>query len=118
MHREYVQFFSSHNKKLLNSRTGNIKPCNCRNKDECTLNGQCLAQDIVYKCIRSTSINPGKTYLGTAKGDFKKRCNNQQKSFRHEWYSKETTLSKYNKMSTLKWSIVKSVPSYPNIYFC
>ena len=64
---------SSHNKKSLNSRTGNIKPCNCRKKDECHLNGQCLAQDILYKCKASTSMNPDKTYLGTAEGDFKKR---------------------------------------------
>ena len=42
-------FISSHNKKILNSHTGNIKPCNCRKKDECSLNGQCLVQDIVYK---------------------------------------------------------------------
>ena len=66
-------FISSHNKKFLNSRTGNIKKCNCKKKDECSLNGQCLAQDIVYKCIASTSMNPDKTYLGTAEGDFKKR---------------------------------------------
>ena len=105
-------FISSHNKKLLNSGTGNIKPCNCGNKDECSLNGQCLAQDIVYKCIASTSINPNKTYLGTTEGDFKKRYNNHIKSFRHKRYSKETTLSKYiweikkeyNEMPTLKWS--------------
>ena len=76
-------FILSHNKKLLNSRTGNIKPCNCRNKDECSLNGQCLAQDIVYKCIASTSINPDKTFLGNAEGDFKKRYNNHTKSFIH-----------------------------------
>ena len=88
-------FISSYNKKLLNSGTGNIKPCNLRNKDECPLNGQCLAQDIVYKCIASTSINPEKTYLQTAEGDFKKRYNNHIKSFRHKRYSKETTLSKY-----------------------
>ena len=25
-------------------------------KDECPLNGQCLAQDIAYKCIVSTSM--------------------------------------------------------------
>ena len=36
-------FISTHNKKLFNSRTGNIKPCNCRKKDECPLDGQCLA---------------------------------------------------------------------------
>ena len=43
-----------------------------RKKDECPLNGQCLAQDIVYKYIASTSMNPDKTYLGMAEGDFKK----------------------------------------------
>ena len=117
-------FISSHNKKLLNNRTGNIKQCNCKKKDECSLNGQCLAQDIVYKCIASTSMNPDKTYLGTAESDFKKRYNNQRyNSFRHKQYSKDTTLSRYiweikkeyNEIPTLKWSIVKSVPSYSNI---
>ena len=33
--------------KKYNSCTGNIKPCDCRKTDECPLNGQCLAQDIV-----------------------------------------------------------------------
>ena len=65
-------FISSHNKKLLNSHTGHTKPCNCGKKDECPLNGQCLAQDIVYKCIASTSINPDKTFLGNAEGDLRK----------------------------------------------
>ena len=104
----------------MNSRTGNIKPCNCRKKDECPLNGQWLAQDIVDKCVPSTSMNPEETYLATAEGDFKKRYNNHTNLFRH---SKDTTLSKYiweikneyNEMPTLKWSIRKSVPSYSNI---
>ena len=78
-------FISSHNKNLLNSRTGNIKPCNYRNKDECPLNIHWLVQDIVYKYIASTSINPDKTYLGT-EGDFKKRYNNHKKSY--ETFSK------------------------------
>ena len=71
-------------------------------------------------------MNPDKTYLGTAEGDFKKRYNNHTKSFRHKQYSRETTLSKYiwkikkeyNEMPTLKWSIVKYVPNvstgFPN----
>ena len=102
--------------------TENIKPCSCRNKDACPLKEQCLAQDIVCKCIASISINLDKTYLGTAEGDFKKRYNNHTKSFRQKRYRKETTLFKYiweiqkeyNKMPTLKWSIVKSVPSHSN----
>ena len=89
------RFILSHNIKLLNSRTGNIKLCNCRKKDESPLNGQNLSQDTVYKCIASTWINPDKTFLETAKGDFKKRYNKGTKSFRHRRYSKETTLSKY-----------------------
>ena len=88
-------FISSHHKKLLNSHTGNIKPCNCRTKDECPLNGKCQVQEIVYKCILSTSINPEKTYLGNGEGGFKKRYKNHTKSFRRKRYSKETTLSKY-----------------------
>ena len=70
---------------LLNSCTGNIKLCDCRKKDESPLNGQCLAQDIVYKCITSILMNPGKTYLGSAEGYFKKRYNNHTNSFRHNW---------------------------------
>ena len=38
------------------------------------------AGDKVYKCIASKSINPDKTYLGTAERGFKKR---------HKWYSRE-----------------------------
>ena len=34
---------------------------------------QNIAQDIVYKCTASKSVNPDKTYLGTVEGDFKKR---------------------------------------------
>ena len=68
-----------------------------------------LAQDVIYKCIASTSMNPDKIYLGTAEG-FEKRYNNHANSFRYRWYSKETTLSKYiwetkkeyNEMRTLK----------------
>ena len=116
-------FISSHNKKLLNNPTRNIKPCNCRKKDECPLNVQYLAQDIVYRCATSTSMNPEKTYLGMAEGDFEKRYNNHTRSFRHQLCWKETTLSKYiwevkkeyNEMQTLKWSIVKCVLPYSHI---
>ena len=116
-------FTSSHNKKLLNSHTEHSKPCNCRKKDKYPLNGQCPVQDIVYKCVASTSMNPDKTYRRTAEGDLKKRCNNHTKPFRHKRYSKETTLSKhiwdikkkYNEMPMLKWSVVTFVPPYSNI---
>ena len=93
----------------MNSRTGNIKSCNCRDKDEWPLNGQRLAQNIVYICIALTSINPHKTYLGTAEGDFKKRYSNHTKSFRHKWYSKDTTSSEYI------WEIKKEYNEKPTL---
>ena len=51
-------------------------------------------------------MNPDKTYLGMAEGDFKKRYNNHTKSFRHKRYSKGTQhyLSIFGK---LKRSIMK-----------
>ena len=98
--------------------------CYCRNKSVCPLDGGCQQNDVIYKYISSTSVKPDKVYLGTAEGEFKKRYYNHNKSFRHRSYANKTTLSKYaweikdkyNKMPSLKWSIVKPVPRYSNIY--
>ena len=97
--------------------------CNCRAKYECPLDGKCRAKDTVYKSVPSTSINPDKVYLGTAEGKFKKRFYNHKKSFKNCGYASDTSLSKYiwemkdihNKTPTLKWSIIKTVPTYSNI---
>ena len=107
MHRKYVQFYfiiSSHNKKLLNSHTGHTRSCNCRKKDKCSLNRQCLVQDIACKCVASTSMNSDKIYLGTAKGDLKKRYKNHTKSFRHSGTQRKHYQSTFGK---LKRSIMK-----------
>ena len=64
-----------------------------------------------------------KVYLGTAEGDFKKRYYNHISSFKNETQMNKTTLAKYGWEQkqrhtitpTLKWYIVKSVPSYSNI---
>ena len=71
------------------------KKCNCKNKSVCPLDGNCKQNDVIYKCIASTSVNPDKVYLGTAEGEFKKRYCNHNKPFRHRSYANETTLSKY-----------------------
>ena len=105
----------SHNKKLINNSSNyHGQPCNCR---------KCRTENITYKCIVSTSGHPDKVYLGTAEGDFKKRYYNHISSFKNETQMNKTTLEKYvwkqkqrhNVKPTLKWYIVKSVPSYSNI---
>ena len=64
---------------LLNDTTRNLliqatimQSCSCRKKEDCPLEGKCRTENIVYKCIASTSGPPDKLYLGTAEGDFKK----------------------------------------------
>ena len=77
----------------MKNNAPNTKPCNCRTKSKCLLSGQCQSQDIIYKCtVSSTSVNPDKVYLGTAEGDFKKRCHNYTKSFRNKRYTNDTSL--------------------------
>ena len=113
----------SHNKNLINGKKPTNVKCSCRNKSVCPLDDNCQQNDVIYKCIASTSVNPDKVYLATAEGEFKKRYYNHNNSFRHHVYANETNLSnyvceikdKYNEMTSLKWSVAKSVPRYSNI---
>ena len=100
-----------------------IYNCNCKNKNDCPLDGNCQTSDIIFKCIASTTINPDKIYLGTAEGNFKKRYYNHKTSFKNREKANDTTLSKYvwevkNKYKEtppIKWPIVKYVPGYSNV---
>ena len=120
---EISSIISSHSKRLIKNNSLDTKPCSCRTKSTCPLNSQCQTQDIICKCIVSTSVNPDKVYLGTAEGDFKKSYHNQTKSFRNKQYTKDASLSefsweikgKHQQNPTLKWSIVKRASAYSNI---
>ena len=80
-------------------------------------------QSIINKCTISTSVNSVKVYLGTAEGDFKKRLYDHTKSFRNKRHTNDRSLSKYiwkikekhQENPSLKWLIIKSVPTYFNI---
>ena len=62
----------SHNKKVINKDVKESKPCNCREKSECSLNGQSQVTDIIHKCTVLSPDKPNKVYLRTAEGGFKK----------------------------------------------
>ena len=78
----------AHNNKILNQKTSQSitdsdeEKCNCRQKEECPLNGKCLTTAIVYQ---ATVQYDGKTakYIGLTEGDFKTRYKNHVKSFKH-----------------------------------
>ena len=89
------KIIKSRNMKLINLSNHHAQPCNCRKKEACRLQGKCRTENINCKCIVSTSGHPGKVYLGTAEGDFKKRYYNHISSFKNKTQMKKTTLAKY-----------------------
>ena len=105
---------NSYNRNVTTQNTVITPPCNCRSKKECSLEVQCRVENIISKCVTSTSINEDKSYLGTAE-EFKQRFYNRKKSFKNKRYSNETTLSKYiwdikekySAIPSLKWAIHK-----------
>ena len=116
------RIIKSHNKKLSPNTEPAQLDCNCRVKENCPLDGNCRATNIIYKCIVSFPNKPDKVYIGLTEGQFKKRYANHKTSFSNKKYSK-TTLSAYiwdikekeNLTPKLTWSILKKVPSYNNI---
>ena len=113
----------SHNKKLTNTESKQMKDCNYRKKEECLLEGKCRSEDIICKCVATAIGHRQGAYLGTAESEFKQRCYNHKKSFRNQHYATETSLlkyiwemkDKYDITPNLKWYIIKSVTGYSNI---
>ena len=116
-----------HNAKILrqfNKDPNNrVKPCNCRNKSDCPLNGDCQAESIIYRADVSISNKPdmSRFYLGATAGKFKLRHYNHKKSLAHIKHRGETALSAYvwsiresivDADVSIKWSIVRRIPSY------
>ena len=108
----------AHNAKILNSGGAEPKPCSCRNKKNCPLDGSCQEECLVYKA-EVQSKKETKIYYGMCEGKFKIRYNNHQKSFRDQKYENETALSKYvwenrdrGQEVKIKWSIEKKAFPY------
>ena len=119
----------AHNRKLVD----NIQPidsaaCNCRNKDECPLNGQCLVKNVIYKATVSTptDADSSKVYIGSTSRSFKSRYNEHKASFKTERSEPSSKLSshirdlkKTGRDYKIQWQIVKkSKQTSPTIKFC
>ena len=103
-----------HNSSIMKRDTNtNKKDYNCRDKDNCPLDGNCFVECIVYEATIS-KMNQTNTYFGSAEGNFKSRYNNHTLSFHSKGYKHRTDLSKYawslqdsNTEFSLKWHIKK-----------
>lgn len=120
------QIIDGHNKNILKKadqpqQTQVPKSCNCRDKANCPLKGECLVKEIVYQAKVATSDNI-ETYVGLTATEFKTRWRNHQQSFTNEKKKNDTELSKYlwqlkekKKEFTITWKIIDKARAYTNI---
>ena len=95
--------------------------CNCRKKEDCPLQNQCLTKELVYQAEVKTDESI-QSYVGLAATDFKARYRNHTSSFRDQKKRFSTELSKYiwslkdiNKQYTIHWKILCRARAYSNI---
>ena len=123
------QIIDNHNKHILNSpkhvdksadSTIVNKSCNCRQKNVCPLNGNCLQSSVIYQAtVKRLDTNTSETYIGLTENDFKTRYRNHIASFRHAKHRNSTELSKHiwslkdsNIDHYISWRIISSHLSY------
>ena len=103
------QIINNHNKCILNSskhiyrynitddtNTKDKKTCNCRQKNICPLNGNCLQSSLVYQTTITCKENSTtETFIRLTENNFKTRYRNHTTSFRHTKHRNSTELSKH-----------------------
>ena len=111
----------SHNINLQRNTTPEIHKCNCRNKESCPLNGNCLTKSLVYSgkvdCTRNED-----TYVGLTENTFKDRLYKHKNSFKYRSKNNYTELSKciwdLKDRGTIdvnvKWDILAHATPYQN----
>ena len=71
------QIIKQHNKNVAFKKEKQTNSCNCRNKNECPLNGNCKVQNVIYKCtVSAIQTFKQRVYLGIAEGNWKQRLYN------------------------------------------
>ena len=123
-----ARVISTHNSKILNENIPKpaTRKCSCPKNTVCPLDGQCLEKNVVYQATVSSSDGATETYIGLTAPPFKQRIGNHKKSFKHEAYAHETTLSSYIwKLKekeidfTIKWKLMaRAKPFSPITNVC
>ena len=104
---------SSHNKNMLAQDGAKAAPfqqprtCNCKNRPECPLQGNCVQENVVYQATVATETTT-ESYVGNHQTSFSKK-------------KKETELLKYiwdlkdrKKPFCVKWTVLRSCQPYNN----
>ena len=92
--RNISSIISSHNRNILSPKQKSFG-CNCRVKNECSLNGECQTQSVIYRAdVINDSNDEKKIYFGLADTTFKGRYRNHR-DFKHKKYENSTESAKY-----------------------
>ena len=91
--------------------------CNCRKKDSCPLNGECLTTKVIYRADVLNEANNDQTFfLGLAERTFKERYSNPKQDVKYIKYQYNTELTKYirnlknNSIKyNIRWKVVDKV---------
>ena len=114
-------FIKQHNRNILFSPPNSEKrSCNCRNKDNCLLAGNCLKTCIIYRAD-VIKLNQRHIYYGPSDREFKDRYNNDTNSFRNQDYENKTELSKHIwqlKRNGTEFNLKWSIAAYATPYRC
>ena len=116
--RNMKAIINGHNQKIMQQRNSQNNAneqegCNCKQRQECPLDGKCQVKGIIYKA----SLPSGETYTGSTKTTFKSRFNAHKSTFRNEKYRKSITLASHiwdtsTDPKFIKWSILQRAKPY------
>ena len=66
-----TQIINSHNRKVKQPKKEESLSCNCRQKNDCPMDGKCRTMNTVYKRIASVPTKPDKSYIGLSEDEWK-----------------------------------------------
>ena len=92
-----ASIINKHNKKIINNSPTSTSQngCNCRKKEQCPLDNNCLSTSVIYNAqVTTDEDTTGKNYIGLTEGTFKQRYTQHKLSFRNRKYTNSTELSK------------------------
>ena len=103
------QIIKKLNRNVSNKKQKQTNPCNCRNKNECPLNGNSRVQKVMYKCsVSATQTFKQCVYLEIAEGNWKQRLYNHRQSFKDKKNRNDASLSSY------LWDLKRTITKFRN----
>ena len=120
-----VSFIAKDNRSILNPND-QVYGCNCRMRNDCTLQHKCLTPGIAYQAtVTNSNHDVEKIYYCLCETTFKERYQNHTSSFRHEKNRYETELYNYiwtfkkdKIVPSIEWKILCIVRGKPTSSYC